>query len=369
MSPPRLDLAELIRLRRPWQRPAAAASAPAETRLRPVTGFGSNPGALRMLAYLPPGLPAGAPLVVALHGCTQSAAGYDRGCGWADMADRLGFALLLPEQTKANNPHLCFNWFDPTDARRDSGELLSIRQMIGHMLRQHRLDPARVFVTGLSAGGAMSSALLACYPELFAAGAIIAGLPYGAATTIPQAFEAMARPAVLSPAERGAAVRAASAHTGPWPRVSVWQGDADETVRPGNAGEIVKQWLALHGLAGTAPALHRQEGGVDWQAWRDAGGRTVVECHEIAGLAHGVPLRPGTGEGQAGEAGPYLLDVGISATHRILAFWGLLPEGAVAAGDRTFQVGRDGQAREVPGQGHRPGLIARALAAAGLRRG
>src|SRR6478736_1551839 len=148
------------------------------TRLRENFGFGSNPGNLRMFVYRPPTLADNPALVVVLHGCTQSAASYDLGAGWSTLADRYGFVLLLPEQTSANNPKTCFNWFLPGDTRRDRGEALSIRQMIEKTIGAHGIDRKRVYVTGLSAGGAMTAAMLATYPEVFAAGAIIAGLPY-----------------------------------------------------------------------------------------------------------------------------------------------------------------------------------------------
>ena len=99
--------------------------------------------------------------------------------------------LLLPEQTAANNPKSCFNWFVPNDTARDRGEVLSIHQMIEKAISAHNVDRERVFITGLSAGGAMTAAMLATYPEVFAAGAIIAGLPYGAAGNVQQAFESM----------------------------------------------------------------------------------------------------------------------------------------------------------------------------------
>ena len=83
-----------------------------------------------MFAYVPADLPPRAPLVVVLHGCTQTAGGYDAGTGWSTLAERFGFALLLPEQKRANNPNTCFTWFSPGDTTRDRGEALSIRQMI-----------------------------------------------------------------------------------------------------------------------------------------------------------------------------------------------------------------------------------------------
>ena len=111
--------------------------------------------------------------------------------GWSQLAAEQGFAILFPEQRRANNPNLCFNWFVPDDVNRDRGEVLSIRQMIETLVTKHGLDRRRVLITGLSAGGAMAAAMLATYPDVFAAGAIIAGLAYGCASTIPEAFDRM----------------------------------------------------------------------------------------------------------------------------------------------------------------------------------
>jgi poly(hydroxyalkanoate) depolymerase family esterase len=115
--------------------------------------------------------------------------------GWggrtSTLADRYGFALLLPEQQPSNNPNGCFNWFLPGDTRRGGGEALSIRQMIEKIVIDKNIDRRRIFITGLPAGGAMTSAMLVSYPEVFAGGAIIAGLPYGAASNAQQAFESM----------------------------------------------------------------------------------------------------------------------------------------------------------------------------------
>ena len=290
-------------------------------RLSDLTDFGSNPGALAARVYIPAYLAPHAPLVVVLHGCTQTAASYDHGSGWSELADRSGFALLFPEQRRANNANLCFNWFEPGDIRRNSGEALSIRQMVGTVLDLHDLDPARVFVTGLSAGGAMTSVMLATYPEVFAGGAIIAGLPYGSASSVPQALDRMRGHG--GPQESGltALVRQASDHDGPWPTIAIWHGTSDATVAPVNADAIIMQWRTLHGV-GATPSVSGQVDGYPYRAWLDAEGRTAIEDYRITGLGHGTPLDT-QGEDACGTSGAHMLEARISSTIRIAHSWGI----------------------------------------------
>jgi len=120
--------------------------------LTEVIRFGTNPGNLRMFAFVPDRLAPSRPLVLVLHGCTQTAAGYDEGTGWSTLAERYGFALVFAQQKRANNLRTCFNWFQPEDVGRDRGEALSIRQMVEHMVERHRLGRGQAYVTGLSAG-------------------------------------------------------------------------------------------------------------------------------------------------------------------------------------------------------------------------
>jgi feruloyl esterase len=298
---------------------AASAS---DSRLREQVGFGSNPGNLRMFTYRPPHLADNPALVVVLHGCTQTAAGYDLGAGWSTLADRYGFVLLFPEQQRSNNPNGCFNWFLPAHGRRDRGEPLSIRQMIEKSVIDHGVDRRRIFVTGLSAGGAMTSNMLACYPEVFAGGAIIAGLPYGAATTVQQAFQSMYQSPSRPAPEWGNLVRKASPHRGPWPRISVWHGNADKTVIPLNAREIIKQWTNLHGLP-ASPSVKTRVDGFPREVWINDAGDELVESYAITDMAHGTPLATGEVEGAVGSPGPFLLPVGISSSYHIAKFFGI----------------------------------------------
>lgn len=312
----------LRRLRLDSARLAEFGRADTTSPLREITGFGDNPGNLRMFAYLPPQLQTPRALVVVLHGCGQTAAGYDLGAGWSTLARHYGFALLMPEQQRANNANTCFNWFNREDIARDGGEALSIRQMIAHMSKTHRIDPRRVFVTGLSAGGAMTSVMLATYPEVFAAGAVIAGLPYGIAANLREALDGMFHSPARPERELGDFVRRASKHRGPWPRISVWHGSADRTVNPGNANEIVKQWLDLHDLP-AAPMAETVVDGHPRQAWWNGDGETLVESYVIGNMAHGTPLGVADNDQRYGVEGAFLIEAGISSSYHIAKFFGL----------------------------------------------
>ncbi len=302
-----------------------AARPSVDDRLADLAGFGSNPGALRARTFVPQGLAPRAPLIVVLHGCTQSAAAYDHGAGWSHLAEQHGFAVLYPEQRRENNANLCFNWFQPQDIARGSGEAHSIRQMIDALIASHDIDAGRVYITGLSAGGAMAATMLATHPEIFAGGAIIAGLPHGAASTIPEAFDRMRGHGVPHAAQLQQLVRGSSDHGGPWPVISVWHGEADATVAPSNGEAIIEQWKAAHGVGDAAP----QSGTVNGhrrRSWHDGNGRVVLEHYAIARMGHGTPVNPRTG---IGHAGPFLLDAGISSTHHIAHSWGIVPAEAL----------------------------------------
>lgn len=311
----------LERLKAIAKRSAATVAPSANDRLVEIASFGSNPGKLEAWSFVP-SRKGPMPLVVVLHGCTQNAAGYDHGSGWSTLADRHGFALLYPQQQRSNNPNLCFNWFVPGDIQRGGGEALSIRQMIAKMAEQHPIDPDKVFITGLSAGGAMTSVMLATYPELFAGGAIIAGLPFAAAHSVPEAFDRMRGHGHVADSAAAALVRGASRHKGPWPTISVWQGTADATVDPSNADAIIGQWRSLHG-ANEAPDREERVDGQVHRVWLDNDGREAIEEFLIAGLGHGTPIA--TTEADAvGRTMSHMIEAGISSTRHIAQRWGLL---------------------------------------------
>jgi feruloyl esterase len=297
-------------------------TSPGASPLVEISGFGTNPGALKMFAYVPEPLPRVPALVVVLHGCGQTATAYDFGTGWSTLAKRYGFALLMPEQQGANNANTCFNWFNPGDVARGRGEAASIRQMVARMVADHKIDSRRIYITGLSAGGAMTSVMLAVYPEVFAGGAIIAGLPYGIASNVREALGGMMQSTSRPAGKLGDLVRKASKHKGPWPKVSVWHGSADRTVNPGNANEIVKQWLDVHGLP-SAPMSAVDVDGHPREVWWNADGETVVESYTITDMAHGTPLGLAGNDEPYGAEGAFLIEAGISSSYHIADFFGL----------------------------------------------
>ncbi|MFD9466862.1 PHB depolymerase family esterase [Streptomyces sp. NPDC060027] len=301
--------------------PAPAHAAVALTR---VGNFGSNPGGLTMYVYRPASLPANPPVVVALHGCTQSSQTYADNSGLPQLADRDKFLLVLAETTSSNNLNKCFNWFQSSDNRRDQGEALSIRQMVGTAVSTYGADSRRVYVTGLSAGGAMTAVMLATYPDVFSAGAVVAGLPYNC-TKDDSPYVCMNPGVDLSPGEWAQRVRAAyPSYTGPWPRTAIWYGDQDTTVAPLNAGELRDQWTALHGLSQTptrtttiGPDSTRHD------EYLAADGTVAVEVDRVPGIGHGTPVDPGTGAERCGSTGaPYFLS-SICSSHWIAEFFGL----------------------------------------------
>jgi feruloyl esterase len=285
-----------------------------------IGDFGPNPGHLRMLVHVPQALAAHPALVVVLHGCRQTAQGYDLGTGWSQLAERHGFIVCLPEQRGGNNPQQCFNWFTERNTSRGGGEAGSIASMVEHLCNVHGVDPHRVFVTGLSAGGAMTAALLAAYPDVFAAGAVIAGLPFRAAVSVGGALEVMANGDRRASAEAAATVRSASDHAGPWPRLSVWHGMDDTTVTQDNATALIGQWCSLSGLR-SAPTREDRVSGQIHRVWEDGAGVAQIEDYQLADFGHGTPLDAAV----LGQPGPFLIDAGISSTLLIAEFFGLMP--------------------------------------------
>jgi len=267
--------------------------------------------------HVPRDLPAGpAPLLVMLHGCSQTPASLAAATRMNAAADRHGFVVLYPEQTRQDNQQACWNWFQPNHRERGGGEPARIAAAVRAVGARREIDPGRVFVAGLSAGGAMAAIMAATHPDLFAGLAVHSGLPFGSASALGPAFAAMTQGSEDPVAGTRAARRAMGRHARPVPTLVI-HGSADRTVAPVNGEQLVAQWLDLNGLSGppTATAHGQVPGGHAYarMRWEDGDGRLLLGHLAVDGLGHawsgGAPGQP-----FSDERGP-------SATDAIWAFF------------------------------------------------
>lgn len=305
-----------------------------QAQLIQVNNFGTNPGNLAMYRYTPGGISDNAPLVIALHGCTQNAVAYATESGWNELANRYKFHVVYPEQRSGNNSSKCFNWFETGDITRGQGEARSIKSMVDYMKNNYSIALTKVFVTGFSAGGGMATAMLATYPDVFAGGAINAGLPYKAATSLTNAFAAMGGNVNKTPQQWGNLVRGQlPSFSGAYPKVVVFHGNSDFTVNNQNVGEIVEQWVNLHNTNSNADATDKNFNGnanVTQKQYNDTNGKTVVVTYDINGMGHMIAVDPGKGATQGGQTGAYASDRNFYSSYWAADFFGIinLPSGA-----------------------------------------
>lgn len=299
---------------------------PAMAGMAEVTGFGSNPGELKYFQYVPEGRLRNVPLVVVLHGCLQDAQEMARLAGWSSLAEQEKFIVLYPQQQVVNNLNRCFNWFQESDNAKGAGEALSVKQMIDHAIAQHDVDKRRIFVTGVSAGGAMAVAMAAAYPELFESAVALAGVPYGAATDIASGMQAMGGNVRLSPEAWGDKARSQNpGYSGLYPRMAVMHGTDDNIVKITNAGEIVNQWSNLWGIDAITGATEMNFAGnprVMRVLWSKNGARAIAR-YDIGGMGHAIPVDPGSGPRQGGETAAFAKDVDFHSTWWAAEFFGI----------------------------------------------
>lgn len=297
---------------------------------QPLVDFGENPGDLAAYVFVPENLVEGHSLVVALHGCGQSAKEFAEQSGWNDLARQYGFVVLYPEQKATNNIQRCFNWFNPEDINYKSGEAASIQHMLEFVQEKYEVGATETFVSGFSAGGAMTTVMLAVYPELFAGGAPVAGIPYRAATDLGTALSAMQGGVDLQPQDWGDRVREQrSAFASAYPRILILQGEADGIVQPKNAAETVEQWANLHGMnpadlasvdlvpLADYPQVSAFSLGPDQQ-------RPLVSYYQVTAMEHAYPIDPGEEEDQGGSPGPFATDVDWYGTYWIAKWLGVI---------------------------------------------
>lgn len=266
--------------------------------------FRNSSGQRGYKLYVPPNPDGGPrPLVVMLHGCTQDADDFAAGTAMNQAARQQGFYVLYPVQTQGNNPQKCWNWFKHNHQQSGRGEPSILAGMTRDVIATHNIDPARVYVAGLSAGGAMAAILAGAYPELYAAAGVHSGLAAGAASDLPSALSAM----------KGIGVKAASPVANRVP-VIVFHGDRDTTVHPGNADAVIAASVGSDAHAETV----RVPGGANKRSsarhvYRDAAGDIIAERWDVHGAGHA--WSGGT------DQGSYTDRTGPDATAEMLRFF------------------------------------------------
>ena len=250
------------------------------------------------------------PLVVMLHGCKQNPDDFAAGTGMNALAEEQGCLVAYPAQAKKANGSNCWNWFQAGDQRRDHGEPSIIAAITREIMRDYKVDPARVYVAGLSAGGAMAAILASEYPDLYAAAGVHSGLPTGAAHDVPSAFAAM---------NNGAAPGAARAGNKSAVPLIVFHGDSDKTVHPRNGHDVLAQQTDPKASAATLEKGSTSNGRSYTKAvHRDAAGKLVAEHWTVHGSGHA--WSGGT------RRGSYTDPKGPDASREMLRFFSQLSE-------------------------------------------
>ena len=242
--------------------------------------FSNGSGSLAYRLFVPRrGADGPRPLLVMLHGCTQSPEDFAAGTRMNRLAEEAGCLVLYPEQAPASNDKKCWNWFSHDHQRRDRGEPSLIAGAARRVMAEQGADPRRVYVAGISAGGSAAMVMATVYPDLFAAVGVHSGLPYGSASGVPSAL--MAMKSGSSPGQRPAA-------GSPVVPAIVFHGDADKVVHPRNGDHVTAQVLAAAGETAVATEEGQAPGGRGYtrSIHKDHDGKTLCEQWTVHGCGH-----------------------------------------------------------------------------------
>ncbi|MEU7782572.1 extracellular catalytic domain type 1 short-chain-length polyhydroxyalkanoate depolymerase [Micromonospora parva] len=266
--------------------PASAAT------LTQVTNFGTNPTNLQMHLYVPDRVATRPAILLAMHYCTGTGPAFHSGTQYASLADRYGFIVIYPSATRSSK---CWDVYSPQALRRGGGsDPVGLMSMVDYVKQRYSADPARIFATGTSSGAMMTNVMLGDYPDVFAAGASFAGVPFACFATggTSEWNSQCANGQLIRTAQQwGDLVREAyPGYTGQRPRMQIWHGTNDETLRYPNFGEQVKQWTNVHGLSQTPTYTDSPQSGYTRTRYGSSGPMAPVEAISMQGVTHNLPV-------------------------------------------------------------------------------
>jgi len=305
----------------------------AQKELIEVKKFGTNPGKLKLFIHAPKNAKNSSlkiPLVIVLHGCSQSAESIAKLTEWNRLSDKYGFYVMYPQQNLVNNPSLCFNWFNSDDVSKDKGEAHSIQQMTDFITKNYPIDNERIFVYGVSAGAAMSVVLMSNYPQMINAGASLAGGPFMPELNDLQRMETMFKPKELASEKLAQPIERLNTNfKGNYPRMIVVQGKNDMVVNPKNADLLIAQWSYLHKVVDSmtiSSTNFNESTDVTQIVYRNSEEEPKIIYYEINRMGHVIPIDPGSLPNQGGIKTMLSLDKDFFSTYFIAKDFGLIPE-------------------------------------------
>lgn len=269
--------------------------------LTKVDDFGENKGNLKMYTYIPKQLNTEepVPVVFVLHGCTQSAEIIKNETGWNKLADSLNLIIVYPEQRQINNAAKCFNFYIGFKAKKDKGEVASIKNMIDYCYKNYYIDSTRIFITGMSAGGGISNAVLNAYPDHFKAGALIAA-PDNLFGLNVNKYQ---------------------------PKIAILQGDDDKVVTPRNAKKITLQWIKKHRIDITKNEIKKDYLNnplLTATHYYNTNNELKIINISAAGIKHKLLIKPGNKLSEGGIMDQHTQDINFHSTYWIAQFFGLV---------------------------------------------
>lgn len=301
-----------------------------KSKLTEVKSFGENPGNLNLHYYDPFETTdtLNRPMVVVLHGCNQNAKTISELSGWNKLAKLYNFYVLYPEQKRINNGSDCFNWFQYEDIQKNKGESASILSMCAYMQKNFRIDSTKIFVTGMSAGGAMTVVMLAAYPDKFSAGASFAGGAYKSAGSALEALNVIqGKFQQTKETIRTAVTEENPDFSNDYPSLYIYHGTNDKVVNYKNADQLVKQWKSLfpsEPLSVSETENFKTINGLTVKSWENQKGIVRIKLYTMKDLGHYYMIKPGDKNNEGGKPGIFSSQKGFHSTWQAAVDFGLV---------------------------------------------